>query len=107
MNNLYEYALGGASTNALDLGYPQSISLTIDSQGRHIDYAYPRRIGSESMLRYSPEWSTNLLHSNWSAGNYVEMSATPIKGSDFEMVTNRIRQVDRGIQFIRLEIQRQ
>jgi hypothetical protein len=104
MVNLYEYALGGTPTNDLDLGYRHSITNQVVGGESYIEYTYPRRIGSGTMLNYYLEMATNLLYGGWSTGGYVEMPGAPLSDSDFEWVTNRVIETDSYIRFIHLKI---
>jgi hypothetical protein len=99
LNNLGEYALGGAPTNAGDVGILPTIAMT---PGGDVEYVYRRRRDAASRgLLYTVEGSSDLVSAAWSTGDCTETGAGPVD-AQFETVTNLVDLADVG--FVRLTI---
>jgi arylsulfatase A-like enzyme len=98
MNNLYEYALGGAPTNRNHRGTLPSFSRS----GSRFLYVHPRRADDASLV-YTVETTTNLTSGTWTNLGYV-VTGTNVTGGTLDFVTNDI-DIVRNKNFIRLIIE--
>jgi len=99
MNNLYEYALDGNPTNALDQG-----TLPVFSRlGNGFIYLHPKR-SDDTNITYTVETTTNLMSGSWTTEGYTVIGTNVTDGT-LHFVTNEINNVG-AEKFIRLKIER-
>lgn len=89
-NNFYEYAFGGDPTNIAVKGYVPTSASVEDGGTTYFEYVYPRRSGSDTGLDYQPVFGTDLVYTNWSGADVVELPTTGTIDADYESVTNRV-----------------
>lgn len=96
--NFEEFALGGDPTNAVDTGTAPAIGAADDG----IEFVHVQR--RDAALGYSLEFADNLVSNDWKNMGYTIVS-TNFFTADFDVVTNRIPDLGKDKQFIRLLIE--
>jgi hypothetical protein len=106
--NLYEYALGGNPTNAVEQGSNLEYSMIRNETGHvsWMNYIYPVLSGSSNGLSYNVELTTNLVTGTWSRSGY-ETVGTNVTGDSLDFITVHIPVNDASQQFVRLLIHEQ
>ncbi|VGO19353.1 CBM96 family carbohydrate-binding protein [Pontiella sulfatireligans] len=94
LDNLTEYAIGGAPDDFDDAPHPIF---------ENLEYVYRRRTDAAARgLSYALEECTNLISNDWSTVTDLPFGTAPL-GAGFEAVTNKIPTTEEN-QFIRLHI---
>lgn len=105
MVNLFEYALGGNPTNAMDVGILPLFGRADADGTAAFEYVYRRRFDADARgLEYFLELNTELIAGTWTNDGY-SVIGTGVLDADFEAVTNHIPAGYLPLQFIRLTIQ--
>ena len=106
LNNLVEYAFGGAPDNASDQGNTPVQSTVEDGGTNYLEYIYYERTdASYRQLSSLLEVGNDLVITNWADGSSYETGRGASGVTDFDAVTNRIPTDSEAKQFIKLDIQ--
>ncbi|MCF7816561.1 MAG: SUMF1/EgtB/PvdO family nonheme iron enzyme [Kiritimatiellales bacterium] len=102
--DLYEFAMGGDPTNALDAG-PVPFYVVAQIGGTNwLDYIHARRTNAVSLgLAYGPELVDDPLTGIWTNGGYA-ITGQAGSSNGFELVTNRMEQWASTNLYIRLTV---
>ena len=98
LDNLYEYAVGGDPTNALDMGYVPTFGLDAGSMA----YVHAQRT-DDATLAYYLETIDDLVDGIWTNGGY-SVTDTNTTGGTFDFVTNTIPTTADQV-FVRLTVE--
>jgi len=99
-DNLFEYGVGG---NPNDAGVNGNIPET-STVGDWFYYVHYERTGKDDVgLSYALEAGSDLVNTNWSAGN-LDLVGSGVGPSGYTVYTNRVSTETLGTQFIKLDI---
>lgn len=98
LSNFEEFALGGNPTNSANTGYAPFVGPGAEG----FEYVHVQR--RDASLGYYLEFSDNLVSNVWENTGYTVVS-TNFFDTDFDVVTNRIPDLGKDKQFIRLMIE--
>jgi hypothetical protein len=103
--NFYEYAFGGDPSEITST--PNTpISTSVEDGGTtYFEYVYARRIGTETELDYTAQFGTDLVYTNWSGAEVVELPVTGTIDADYESVTNRVDMTGKPVGFMQVTVE--
>ena len=100
LSNFGEYSLGGNPINGFNDAYMPTFSIS----GNYFEYTFAQLSAADSGVRYTVEFSTNLMSGSW-ATNGAELVVTGTIDSKFNYVTYRISTLLDDQLFMRLLIE--
>ncbi len=102
--DLYEFAMGGNPTNAVDSGYAPFYVVSPAGGTNWVDYIHARRTNAAALdLSYVVELGSNAVPGSWTNSGYAVMGTSSLSNG-FETVTNRMDAVPATNVYVRLSI---
>jgi len=105
MSNFREFALGGNPSQVSSTGTPPFQRVVNDAGTQFLEYVYRRRIGSDNVLNYRLQTSTDLSTGSWTNNGFVELPAVATEDPNFEEVSGRVNMGNAPKTFMRLVIE--